>query len=105
MASTQAAPTLEVVLFRAKDGVGDEQIVEAADGLQRDLEGMPGYLRRRLYKGEDGRWIDFVDWADLAQALAAVEAIGERPSAHRFMALVDMDSIEMLHVRPVRAYD
>jgi hypothetical protein len=105
MASIQAAQALEVVHFRAKDGVSDEQIVAVADGLQRDLDGAPRYLRRRLFKGDDGRWVDLVEWADLAQALAAAEAIGQRPSAHRFMALVDMDGVEMLHLRPVRAYD
>ena len=94
----------EIVLFKLKDGVLDAQILEASDALQRDLEGMAGYLSRRLLKTDDGQWIDLVEWESLDAAHHASEAIMPRPSAQRFMDLVDMPSVTVLLARPATAY-
>ena len=104
MANTAATRTVEVVMFRAKSGAGDAQILEVADALQRDLEGFDGYISRRLLKSEDGQWIDIVDWTSLDEAQQASEAIMQRPSAERFMAAVDPESITMFHLAPLRVY-
>jgi hypothetical protein len=95
---------VEVVLYRSKPGVADEEVVAASEALQSDLETYPGYLRRRLMKTTDGLWVDTVDWRSLSEALAAAAAIMARPSAAGFMALVDEPSVQMLHPLPVRAY-
>jgi hypothetical protein len=95
---------VEVVLYRARAGVADQQVVEASDALQSDLEGLPGYLRRRLMKSADGQWVDAVDWRSLAEAEAAAAVIMARPSAARFMGLVEESTIQMLHPLPVRVY-
>ena len=95
---------VEVVLYRAKPGVPDQQVVDASDALQADLEGFAGYIRRRLMKTADGLWVDTVDWRSLEQAEAAAATIMQRPSAARFMALVEESSVQMMHPRPVRVY-
>ncbi len=95
---------VEVVLFRGRAGVSDDQIRAAADALQRDVEGFPGYISRRLIKSEDGQWLDIVDWTGLDEALRAAEAIMARPSAASFGAVVEPASIKMLHLAPVRVY-
>jgi hypothetical protein len=102
--SSPTPGTVEVVLYRSRPGVTDQQLVEASDALQTDLEAFPGYIRRRLMKTGDGLWVDTVDWRSLKQAEAAAAAIMERPSAARFMALVEESTIQMLHPLPVRVY-
>ena len=102
--STPTLGAVEVVLYRSRPDVTDQQIVEASDTLQSDLEGFPGYIRRRLMKTGDGLWVDTVDWRSLEQAEAAAAAILERPSAARFMELVEESSVQMLHPLPVRVY-
>ena len=104
MTNTAATRTIEVVLFRAKSGISDAQILEVADGLQRDLEEFGGCVSRRLLKSEDGQWLDIVDWTSLDEAQQASEAIMQRPSAQGFMAAVDPESIKMFHLAPVRVY-
>ncbi len=104
MDDTTAAGIVEVVQFRAKTGVSDAQIRDAADALQRDVEGFPGYLHRRLVKSEDGQWLDIVDWTGLDEALHAAEAIMARPSAQSFIELVESESITMLHLASVQVY-
>ena len=98
------AGIVEVVQFKAKSGVSDAQIRDAADALQRDVEQFPGYLHRRLVKSEDGQWLDIVDWTGLGEALQAAEAIMAQPSAQSFMELVEPESIKMLHLAPVQVY-
>ena len=95
----------EIMLFKLKDGIGDAQILEASDALQRDVEGMDGYISRRLLKTDDGRWIDVVEWESLDAAHHASELIMPRPSAQRFMDLVDMPSVTVLLARPAKAYE
>jgi hypothetical protein len=98
------AGMVEVVQFKAKAGISDAQIRAVADALQRDVEGLPGYISRRLLKSEDGQWLDIVDWTGLDEALQAAEAIMARPSAQSFMELVEPASITMLHLAPVQVY-
>jgi hypothetical protein len=104
MASTVPTRTVEVVMFRARPGVDDARILEAADALQREVEDLPGYLGRRLLKDDDGQWLDVVDWSGLDEALQASEAITQRPIAQAFDALVDGESMRVLHLAPVRVY-
>ena len=105
MTTAAATRTVEVVLFRANPGVGDEEIMEVADALQREVEAFSGYIGRCLLKSEDGEWIDLVDWTSLDGALEASRAILERPVAQAFEALVDGESVRILHLTPVRVYD
>ncbi len=104
MEDTTRIGMVEVVLFKAKDGVSDAEIRAVADELQRDVEEFPGYISRRLVKSEDGQWLDIVDWTGLDEALHAAEAIMARPSAQSFMELVEPESITMLHLASVQVY-
>ena len=97
MMTKLAAATVEVVFYTARPGVSDEQILAVSEALQRDVARCPGYIGRRLLKNEDGQWLDLVDWASLDAALAAADVIMERPAAREFMALVEPDTIRIMH--------
>lgn len=104
MASTNTTGVVEIVLFRAKPGVSDSQILEASAALQREVARFPAYVSRRLLKSEDGQWIDVVDWTSLAEAQKASQTILEQPVAQRFDALVETDSMRVLHLVPTQMY-
>ena len=105
MTGMKETGVVEVVLVRAKPGVTDEQILEAADGLQREVEHFPGYIGRQVLKSEDGQWLDIVDWVSLDDALRAAEAIMQRPIAQTYLSLVETESLRTLHLAPVRVYE
>jgi predicted enzyme related to lactoylglutathione lyase len=90
---------LEVVLFRAKAGVSDEEVLQGSAQIQPWLAGAAGYLKREVSKGEDGQWVDIVHWRSLAEAQQAAEQLMAEPTAAEFMRMLDPESITMLHVQ------
>lgn len=97
-------PILEVVLFRAKAGVSDEQVLQGSAQIQPWLAGAPGYLKRAISKDDSGQWVDIVHWRTLAEAHQAAEKLMAEPSAAAFMAVIDPESVTMLHVQQQQAF-
>jgi hypothetical protein len=102
---------IELAPFRLRDGVTEAALLAAADAIQRDfLARQPGFVRRDLARGEDGRWADVVYWADGASAAAAMAAAMASPSCGAYFALMlganggDDPGEALLHLRRVRAY-
>lgn len=97
-------PILEVVLFRAKAGVADEQVLQGSAQIQPWLEHADGYLSRQLSKSEDGQWVDLIHWRTLAEAHQAAEQLMAEPTAAAFMSMIEPESITMLHVQQQVAF-
>ena len=97
-------PILEVVLFRAKAGVSDDQVLQGSAQIQPWLAGAAGYLKREVSKGEDGQWVDLVHWRSLAEAQQAAEQLMAEPTAAAFMSMIEPESITMLHVQQQVAF-
>ncbi len=93
--------TIEVVLFKLKPGVEAMAFVAAAEAMLPDLRAVPGFVRRELLRGDEGLWVDVVHWRSLSEALAAMDLMVTQPSAGPFMAALDEQSIEMLHLQQV----
>lgn len=91
----------EIVLFKPKPGVEDMAFVAAAEAMLPDLRAVPGFVRRELLRGDEGLWVDVVHWRSLPEALAAMDLMMTQPSAGPFMAALDEQSIEMLHLQQV----
>lgn len=87
---------IEVVLFKARPNVTNAQLAAAAQALAPALAGRDGFIRREL--AHDGaQWVDIVHWRDLAAAKAASEAVLTIPACQQFFAMIDHDSLQMLH--------
>ena len=97
--------TVEVALFRLRDGASEAAFLAASDALQAALAGCAGYLGRRLLRGEGGQWIDQVEWASREAALAAAATIVDLPGAATFMGFLDPASVRLLHLTPARVYE
>ena len=96
--------TLEVALFRLKNGTDEEAFLTATDATNSALKSYGGFIRREVLKSEDGHWLDLVYWSSLEEALSAAEQIMSDPSCHPFLEMLDMESVTMLHLHPVRTY-
>ena len=97
---------LELVTFRLRAGVSEEQFIEAVRAVDTFLTDRAGFRARQVLRTEaDGGWVDLVWWADLAAARSAADAIGQDPAAASFMACIDPASVqvshsELTHARP-----
>ncbi len=90
-------PVAEIVTFRLAEHIGDAHFLEAARDTEAFVRAAPGFIARRLTRGEDGRWTDYVEWESRASARAAAERIMADPGTAAFIAAIDPGSIEMRH--------
>ena len=89
--------TLELVTFKANEGVSDQEIIEKGLGLTAVLDVMPGFLDRQFAKTDDGEWVDAVTWDTKENAEAAAKAVMEIPQAGAFFALIDQSTMAFRH--------
>ena len=87
----------EIVTFRLQSGVDDAAFLEAAATTIPFVEAAPGFLSRRLTRGVDGTWTDYVVWSSMANAKAAAEALMADPAVLPFLEAIDPESITMRH--------
>jgi hypothetical protein len=94
----QAANVLEIVVFTLNEGVTRDQLLATAGPVSAWIAGQPGFVSRELAYDADGdRWIDVVGWQTMADARAAAERAMTSESCAPMFALIDMDSILMIH--------
>jgi quinol monooxygenase YgiN len=94
----------EIVLYRLKPDTNRDRFLAISAQATAWLQQQPGYLGRELL-ADDGQWVDLVQWASMDDALAAANAFMDVPEAAAFMALVDPDSVRMLHPGRIVTYD
>ncbi|CAH1673779.1 hypothetical protein [Chelatococcus asaccharovorans] len=90
---------IEIVHFRLAAGSSDEDFLVEAEKASRFLRSRQGFVRRHLSKGDDGIWIDHVEWTDMEAARAAADAFMKAPSLGAFIAAIDASSAVMAHNR------
>lgn len=90
-------PVAEIVTFRLLPGIGEAAFVETARALESFLHAEPGFVARRLSRGDDGLWTDHVQWSDLEAAKAAALRVMSHPDAAPFMAAIEPESVSMRH--------
>ncbi len=89
---------IELVLFRAREGVGAAQIIAASDRIAPILSAMPGFISRELAVAEDGRWADVVHWTSIEFATSAAKAVMENETCLAYFGLIDQSSMDFLHL-------
>ena len=93
--------TVEIVLFRLNADAAESDFLGAVAAMTPDLRTAPGYLSRELLRGDDGLWVDVVHWRSLAEAQQAMAHFPNLPSAQAFGALMDGETLRMLHLERV----
>lgn len=87
----------ETVTFALADSVSDAEFVTLSKLTEAFVRSCPGFIFRRLSKGEDGRWTDAVVWQDMATAQAAAKAFEAQNFLPALMGAMKPDSVTMRH--------
>lgn len=100
-AAAPAATCLEVATFRARPGLGPEEVTRALASASAWLATQPGFLGRRIFRDAEGTWLDQVEWRSADDAARAMAAYPASPVAPLLDPIVDPASFRCLHVAPV----
>ncbi len=92
---------LESAAFGLKSGVTREAFLETVAGMSTWAAEQPGFVSRELFEVGDGRWIDIVRWATMADAMHAGEVFMESEACRLSFALMDESSVQVVHATPV----
>lgn len=90
-------PIIETVSFKLTDGVTESAFRAEIPASTAFIKARPGFRARRLSCGEDGRWLDHIEWASMEAAQSASEAFMQEQSLMGFAQCIDMESAEMRH--------
>ena len=90
-------PIIESVKFRLEDGVTREEFLATVPGSTAFMQDAPCWVARRLSCGEDGTWIEHVEWESLESAEAAADRIMSDERTAAFLRCIHGPSIEMHH--------
>ncbi len=88
---------IENVRFRLEDGVTTEAFLAANKAVDSWLATLDGFVTRSLSEGEDGVWLDHVEWTDMAAAKAASEAMMTVEALAPFGKSIAAEGLEMRH--------
>ena len=91
---------VELVLFKLTAGSNEADFIEAAQGINTDLETMPGFIERRLLQTDD-QWADLVFWESLEHAQSAAESVMQLEEMQKFGAFIAQESMQFMHLHPV----
>ena len=92
---------LELVVYKLNEGVSHEEFLATNGPASAWLSKQPGFLSREVvYDAEGDRWVDVVWWETIEQAHAAVELAMSSESCSPMFALIDAESMLMLHGAP-----
>ncbi len=87
----------EIAIVKLKAGVSDEIFLKEAKNVQIYLQNSPGYVSRKLFKSQNGYWVDMVEWSSQENALKAFESFSKDSANHKFEELLDVSSMQMYH--------
>jgi len=88
---------IEAVTFKLLPTVSDAEFLKAAETASTFLKSCEGFVRRQMSKGDDGVWLDHVEWRSLSTAKAASESFFNHAPLMPFMQAIDMASVTMSH--------
>ncbi|PCH73584.1 MAG: hypothetical protein COC12_04815 [Rhodobacteraceae bacterium] len=90
-------PIAEIVTFSLARGTSPSDFVAISQQSEAFVRAQPGFVRRQLSRGEDGRWTDYVLWADMTSAKAAAARFPTQDFAPVLMAAIATDTVQMRH--------
>ncbi len=96
---TNTNRVIEVVEFKLNDGVDAETFIKAANDTVEFVESLDGFIKRSLSQGEDGIWMDIVEWRDMASAKSAAEKFPQAEEAKALCSMIKMQTAKMQHLK------
>ncbi|NOZ54363.1 MAG: hypothetical protein GXP08_14735 [Gammaproteobacteria bacterium] len=95
----KANPVFEIVKWKSKPGVTDDEMITAINAMAADLKNLSGFLHQTLYKSLDGEWLDIYYWANEKNAHDSNHSMANKESFKNLIELIAPDtvSIEVIH--------
>lgn len=94
-------PVAEIVTFHLIPGSDAAAFLAAARATEAPVAAQPGFRRRVLSRDDSGLWTDHVEWADLASAEAAAQAVMAMPEFGPFASFIDPSDMTLRHAQVV----
>lgn len=94
----EASAVVEIAIFKTKEGVSHEQLLDTVDAVSRWAQEQPGFISRDLTYSEDSdTWIDVVWWESLDAAHAAADVSMTSESCAPMFGAIELDGTQMFH--------
>lgn len=97
LVQAKQAKVIELVIFRPKAGVSNEQLTKAAERLTPVLAQMDAFVSRSLAVDSEGEWCDIVYWTSKQGALEAAKKVMEIEECKPFFDMIDFNGMKMTH--------
>ena len=91
------ATVVEMVTFRANEGVSKDQSQKALMALGDFVKTQPGFVSRKVSQSEDGEYLDLVFWVDLPSAKTAAAKAMQAEHLQEHFAVIDQQSMKFEH--------
>ncbi len=89
---------LELVTFKTKAGISQEQVLELNQLVMEKIQEFPGFLYRSVcYQKDSNTWLDVVYWQDKVSAESAQEKFMASVECQQLMAIIEVESTQMQH--------
>ena len=93
---------VEVALYQLKSDVEEGHFLDVSDEATHVYRKLDGFVRRKLMKSEDDKWVDLVYWQNRDVAKQAEPIIYHDATIAKVMAVLDTESMIFTHAEPVR---
>ncbi len=93
----QTSNIIEIVSFKLAKSVSDDAFLNTIPLTSSFLQTCDGFISRHLSKGDDGEWVDHVQWANMADAQSASQKFMADKSLLPFMEKIENTSVTMRH--------
>lgn len=93
--------TVELVIFKVKNNLSEEEVIGAANAVNPVLESYAGFISRKLAVSKDGVWSDIVYWSDLKSAEYAGQEVMKNETCQAYFGMIDEKSMNFMHLKPV----
>ena len=93
---------LEIVKWKAKPNVSDNQIIDAVNSMVPDLKKLDGFINQTLYKNIEEYWVDVYYWNTAENAHLSNERMAEKESLKKLLEIIELDSVTMEILEPLQ---
>lgn len=93
---------LEIVKWKAKPNVSDEQMVKSVNDMVPDLKKLEGFINQTLYKDENDNWIDIYYWDTAENAHLSNERMADKKSLKELLELIELETVTMEILNPLQ---
>src|SRR5258708_2691691 len=89
---------IELVLLKIKSGLSDDAFLSTVAATTEFLKSCKGFICRRLAKGDEGQWLDYLESGSIDQAPAAAKAVHTSAMTKACNEVTDPASVSMRHL-------